>query len=295
VPGYGGQRNRLLDKKRIALVTGSSGFIGKRLVSRLEEQGLHVLCASRSLGIDVEDKEALNSLGRFDYLFHLAARMFVPDSYKEPEAFFRTNVLGTLNCLELCRENQAEMVFASSYVYGKPKFLPVNEDHPTDAWNPYAATKIMAEGLCQLYQREFAVNSWVFRIFNIYGPGQSNEFLIPKIISGIRNGKVELETATPKRDFVFLEDAVDALLLPLTCNSMHTGVFNVGSGYSYSVDEIAKKLIDISRQNVPICYNETKRITEISEVVADVSKLNKLGWKPETTIERGLRASFGEG
>ena len=127
------------------VVTGADGFLGRHMVNALIEEGVEVLQVSRSRGYDVCSKESLQKLPAFGSLIHLAAQTFVPDSYTHPDTFFHTNIVGTLNCLELCKKNNATMAFASSYVYGPPQYLPVNESHPINSWNPYATSKIIGE------------------------------------------------------------------------------------------------------------------------------------------------------
>lgn len=273
---------------KVVVVTGATGFVGKRLVSRLTNLGYQVVPISRKLGLDICSKETLENIGPFDYMIHLAARTFVPDSYSDIEKFFLTNVLGTLNCLELCRNSAASMSFASSYVYGPPAYLPIDELHPVNPWNPYAVTKIMAEDLCKMYSQEFDVPTSIFRIFNIYGPGQKSEFLIPKIIEGINRGSLVLETSTPSRDFVFVDDAIEALLIPLKQQIPGNEIFNVGSGESYSVDEVVRKVVENSGKSIKLRYLERERRAEIPDVIADISRLSKFGWKPKTSLDEGL-------
>ena len=274
---------------RTVVVTGATGFIGKKLVQRLGELDIHVVPVSRETGFDIRNKKSLEKIASFDSLIHLAARTFVPDSYAEPEDYFLTNVLGTLNCLELCRKRKASLVFASSYVYGPPKTLPVSEYHPVSAWNPYATTKIMAEDLCRMYARDFGVPNWVFRIFNIYGPGQTGDFLIPKIIKGIKTGYLELETSTPKRDFVYVDDVVAALLLPLEKDIPQNQIFNVGSGASISVEDLVRKVIALCQSKVQVSYKEVSRKSDVKDVVADVKKISSFGWCLSTGLDQGLQ------
>ena len=92
------------------------------------------------------------------HVFHLAAKTFVPDSWKNPHAFYQTNVMGAVNVLEHCRRHQASLTLISSYVYGQPQRLPIAEDHPLSAPNPYAHSKILAEEAARFYERSFELS-----------------------------------------------------------------------------------------------------------------------------------------
>ena len=121
-------------------VTGANGFLGKFIVSLLGKHGIRTISISRSSGYDITNCDTLKEIPKFDCLIHLAAHTFVPDSYNHTAAFFTTNINGTLNALELCKNNNARFLFASSYVYGQPAYLPVDENHPVSMWNPYASS-----------------------------------------------------------------------------------------------------------------------------------------------------------
>src|SRR5580704_4536876 len=164
-----------LPRKSI-LVTGADGFIGSRLVSALRALGYVVLSHSRRQG-DIKDCHL--SFEGVGHVFHLAARTFVPDSWAAPLSFYEANLLGTVNVLEFCRAQAASVTLMSSYVYGPPARLPISEDDPLRAFNPYSHTKILAEQTGLYYQRQFGVPVTIVRPFNIYGPRQDRRFLIP--------------------------------------------------------------------------------------------------------------------
>ena len=278
------------------LVTGSEGFVGKPLVSSLKLQGFQLLEADKSQGIDLTKPEDVAKLERFDLVFHLAALSYVPDSYQHPLNFFATNINSTLHLLELCRLNNARMVFASSYVYGHPKFLPINEEHPISAFNPYAQSKIIGEQLCESYFRYFKVPVTVVRPFNIYGPGQPESFLIPTIISQLKTGYVQLKDPRPKRDFIHLDDVIQAYskmvyLIPEYGNH----ILNIGYGTSYSISEIIDILRPLAGKDLKVEYTHEIRENEVLDVVADISKAkNILNWSPIITLVEGIRNLYHE-
>lgn len=271
-------------------ITGSCGFIGSHLFKRLAVTGTHVIEIDITKGIDVSDWHQLDNVGDFDLLFHLAAKSYVPDSYESPRSFYYLNVAGTLNALELCRIRKARMVYISSYVYGRPKYLPIDEEHPVSAFNPYAQTKIIAEQLCQAYNRDFNLPVVIIRPFNIYGPGQNENFLIPTVITQAKTGKVVLKDPRPKRDFLFIDDFIELLIKLIDYDKKDCACFNAGSSKSVSVKELVDIINDISNIKFDVEFEDQQRKNEILDTVANISKARKiLGWQPKINIRQGLK------
>ena len=285
-----------LNGKRI-LVTGSSGFVGKNLVEELKRQDADVLTLTDHDGrrIDIRDQQRVEAIINkirnidIDIVYHLAAITSVPFSFENPGETYDVNVLGTLNILELCRScNADKIVFASSYVYGQPQYLPIDEKHPLQPTNPYARSKILGEELCRAYNTDFGVKCIILRPFNIYGVGQSKNFLIPSIIAQLRYGKIELKDPEPKRDFIYISDVIDAYIKAGEFNG-DFDVFNIGYGKSYSVKEIVDKIIYLYGKDVKVKYSGERRKNEIMDTIADIKKAKeKLGWKPSVEIDNGL-------
>ncbi len=273
-------------------ITGAGGFLGKALTALLKKNNFEVVSISRSSGVDITKAETLTTIPDFDCLIHLAAHTFVPDSYNNTAAFFSINLNGTLNALELCKKRNARFIFSGSYVYGQPNYLPVDENHPINMWNPYASSKIICEQLCHVYNKEFQVPVDILRIFNIYGPGQNSSFLIPKIIEGVFKGQLNLETLTPRRDFIYVNDVCNAFLQCLLIHSEEQtfNVYNIGSGSSYSVQQIVDKVISFTGLNPTISCNEKRRAVEVEDVKADNSKIKRdKKWHPSVSFDQGLK------
>ena len=283
-----------LNGKRI-LVTGSSGFVGKNLVEELKRQDADVLTLTDHDGrrIDIRDQQRveaiINEIKNIDIVYHLAAITSVPFSFENPRETYDVNVLGTLNILELCRScNADKIVFASSYVYGQPQYLPIDEKHPLQPTNPYARSKILGEELCRAYNTDFGVKCIILRPFNIYGVGQNKNFLIPSIIDQLRYGKIELKDPEPKRDFIYISDVIDAYVKAGEFKGDFE-VFNIGYGKSYSVKEIVDKIIYLYGKDVKVKYSGERRKNEIMDTIANTKKAKeKLGWKPRVEIDKGL-------
>lgn len=261
---------------RIA-VTGASGFIGSHLVPRLIESGHEVVEISRSKGYDLNDWELVKDIPQCDVVIHLAAKTFVPDSFNHPREFYQTNTILTLNALELARKWKAKVIYMSSYFYGPPQYIPVDENHPLNPHNPYAQTKYISEELCKAYSRDFDVPVIAFRLFNIYGPGQRGSFLIPEILEKIKyGGKIILKDPRPKRDYIHVFDVVNAIKLAINLNYNGFDVINLGTGLSISVEELVSIIQRNSFQKFDVEYANDYRRGEVLESVADNNKLKRI-------------------
>jgi nucleoside-diphosphate-sugar epimerase len=271
------------------LVTGSTGFIGRHLVDLLKQKNCQVLETGGSAAIDLCDPCQVKSIPDTDIIVHLAARSFVPDSFSEPEKFYRNNFLSTLNLLELARKNNSRFVFFSTYVYGVPVYLPIDEEHPVAPLNPYTQSKVIGEQLCSSFQRDFNLPVTVFRPFNVYGPGQNASFLIPRIASQLKMEKIYLGDPSPLRDFVFVDDVVEAVYCSIQQDTTELQTFNLGSGTSISVGELVQSMKLIAGSASEIHFSNIVRQGEIKETLADITKVKKvLGWSPKTSLDEGL-------
>lgn len=273
------------------VITGHTGFIGSYIVPLLKKEGHEIIGLSRLEGKDILSENSFTEVGKFDVLIHLAAQSFVPLSFSAPHKFYYENFLGTLNCLEACRRSQAKMIFLSSYIYGLPQFLPISEDHPACPTNPYMESKYLGEQLCRAYYRDFKVSFCIIRPFNVYGIGQSNNFLIPTIVNQIPSGKILLNDSKPRRDFVHASDLAAAIHLALNFRS-EASVYNIGSGRSISISEIIQILKENSLvKEEAVFFSNEKRPNEVLETRADISKAkHELGWVPKKKFDEELVA-----
>jgi nucleoside-diphosphate-sugar epimerase len=280
-----------LDTSDRILVTGATGFVGTHLVHALRGRGDEVVTHSTRDG-DIARTQP--DAERVRHVYHLAARTYVPDSWTNPQAFYETNVLGTLNVLEFCRKNGCSLTLLSSYVYGKPERLPIPEEHPLQAFNPYCQSKILAEEIAGFYGSAFQVPVAIVRAFNLYGPGQPSNFLIPTLIKGIlapENNTITVEDVSPKRDYIFIADLID-LLLRLDSRAT-SGIFNAGSGLSYSVKEVADAVMEAAGKWPRLVSRDRRRQDEVMDVVADVARARKvLNWSARTCLAEGLRVTI---
>jgi GDP-4-dehydro-6-deoxy-D-mannose reductase len=270
------------------IVTGAAGFIGQALVPALAAAGHAVVPLARTDG-DVADAATWERLPAVDHVFHLAALSYVPDSWDDPAGFLATNVGGTTRALDYCRQNGAHLVFVSAYVYGVPQRLPIREDDPAAPNNPYALSKFLAEQVCAFHAAEMKVPVTVVRPFNIFGPGQRPEFLIPTILAHVRRGEtIRVKDLTPRRDYLFVDDLVAALLRTIERPHRYRP-FNLGSGVSHSVQEIIDIIQAAAGTQLPVVSADAPRANEIPDVRADITCAHEqLGWTPRVTFAEGI-------
>jgi nucleoside-diphosphate-sugar epimerase len=270
------------------LVTGASGFIGTHLVRRLREAGIDVVAADRASG-DVADAATWRRFPAAAAVVHLAANTFVPDSWDRPGEFLRANLLGTIGALEYCRTHDARLVFPSSYMYGDAVRQPTPEDAAVVAKNPYALSKKLAEEACEFFAERFGIGVTILRLFNTYGPGQPDTFVVPTIVTQVLNGReIRVKDLEPRRDYVYVLDVVEALVKAIRCNRGFT-VLNVGSGTSHSVADLIGVIQDVWGTALPVRADGVRRKTEIMETVADISRAERLlGWTPRFSLRQGL-------
>ncbi len=271
------------------LVTGAKGFVGKHLCEKLKADRIFSAKCIDIDDFDLTEWGKVEKIAPFDIVIHLAALSFVPEAFLRPRVFYETNFLATLHTLELCRKYDAKIIYASSYVYGKPQYLPIDEEHPVSAYNPYAETKLLGEALCRAYYRDFGVRYAIVRPSNIYGEGADKKFLIPTIIEQINKGEVRLKSSSPKRDFIHVDDVSD-IYLRLCKYDFDELVLNAGSGKSFSVKEVVNMILKLKGVDLPVYYEEELRRNEVLNVVYDIHKAKKmLNWEPKISLEEGLR------
>ena len=304
------------------LVTGADGFIGSHLTERLVELGADVTALSQynsfnSWGwIDTFDKKVKDSIKvvtgdirEYDgmkriikgqeVVLHLAALIAIPYSYLSPMAYVRTNVEGTTNVLEACREYEVEKIVhtSTSETYGTALYVPIDEKHPMQGQSPYSASKIGADMMAESYYKSFNMPIATLRPFNTYGPRQSARAVIPTIISQILSGKtqIKLGSLTPTRDFNFVLDTAEAFIKVAESERTIGEVINAGSNYEISIGDTVKKIISIIGKDVKILCDDQRLRPENSEVNrlwADNTKIKELtDWKPNYNIDRGLEAT----
>ena len=294
-----------------AVVTGGAGFIGSHLTEELVKQGYQVTVIDdlstgkpeniKHLKNDIEFiKGSITDLSLLKkhlksvvYVFHMAAISSVPKSVANPMASHAVNNTGTLNVLQAAAQNRIrKFIFMSSAsVYGDTVTLPVKEDMPPKPKSPYAVDKLSAEYYCQAFQTVFQLPGVCLRCFNVYGPRQdpNSEYAaaIPKFIKLALEGKplVIFGDGEQTRDFAYVNDVVNANILAAKSNA--SGVFNISSGVSITINELAGRIISLTGNKSKIVYDKP-RPGDIIHSLADITKAGTFSFKPEYGIEQGL-------
>ena len=271
-------------------VAGSDGFVGRSVCALLKETGHTIIPIDITRGLDLCDASIIDKVPMVDCFVHLANLVYVPASYENPAKFYRVNYLTTLNALEVCRKQNAKLVYISSYIYGSPQYLPVDESHPVCPFNPYAQSKVICEKLCEGYQRDFGVKIAIIRPFNLYGVGQKGKLLIPEIFAQLKEGKtqIQLKAASPRRDYINVVDLARAIKLCAE-KECPIGPYNVCSGESVSVREITEIINRNLKHKVDFSFSSSDRPNEVDETRGAYTNLNALGWVPSVGFEEGIK------
>jgi len=274
------------------IIAGSDGFVGVNLSKTLSSSEYNIINIDINKGLDLSKWDDVKNLPHFDVFIHLANLSYVPLSYNQPLDYFTTNYLTTLHALELCRKHNAKLIYLSSYIYGKPQYLPIDEDHPINPFNPYAQSKFLSESLCEGYNRDFGTNCIILRPFNIYGPYQKGEMLIPSIINQIKQGNttIQLLDPNPKRDYIYVTDVAKAIESCIREKLEGINTFNICSGESFSVLEITETINSFLPNKVIFKFGKSDRKNEVDETLGSYKKLNFFtGWEPKITYNAGIK------
>ena len=274
------------------LVTGSAGFIGSNVIKKLSNYEV-VTNHNDSGRIDLQNIDQVMKLDSVDTVIHLAGK--IPWRELSSNEFSDNNIKCTQNILEYSgKKNVKKIIYVSSYIYGKPKYCPVDEDHPVNPHTAYAESKYLAEKECIDYCKRSNLDLIILRPFNVYGESMRSGFLISNLINAVRSGKkLDIVNKDSKRDFLHVDDFVELILKTIDYNSK-LEIFNVGSGLSYSFEDIITKIEKISKNKLDIHYDTDKNFIE--DIVADISKIkSKLDWEPRIKIDDGLRKTFESG
>lgn len=294
------------------LITGGAGFLGSALANRLATEDHHVrvlddlsagdrarLNPNVALSVgDTRDVPKLWSLLRgVDCVYHLAARVSVPESILYPVEYNAVNVGGTVSLLTAARDAQIKrLVFASSgAVYGEQTHQPVHEDAPLYPSTPYAVSKMASERYVQVIGALWGIETVILRIFNAYGPGQplppSHAPVIPRFLKQAQSGGsvVIFGSGRQTRDFVYISDVVDALVRAGQAENISGTILNIGSGVELSINALVDTIERVTGQQVQRLYNADEK-AGVSRMVADISLAReKLQFTPRVDLSEGLR------
>ena len=301
-----------IHNKRI-LVTGGAGFIGSNLVAALVSKGNKVIVLDnlssgyrsnlapfpsvRLIEKDIRSLDAVEEAVKgCDIIFHLAASVGNKRSIDDPFYDASINVMGTLNVLEASRKAGVKKIVVSSSagIFGELKHLPIKEDHPAEPDSPYGCTKLCEEKLSLAYSKLYSTEVICLRYFNVYGPNQRYDAYgnaIPIFVFRMLRGEPLFiyGTGQQTRDFVHVDDVVSANLLAASASCV-SGVFNIASGKSITINRLVELVMDYGKAANVIEYTD-KRAGDVLHSLADIDSASRiLGYTPTVSIEDGLRS-----
>jgi UDP-glucose 4-epimerase len=289
------------------LVTGGAGFIGSHIADMVVDHADvrilddlsrgsrdHVPDQATLIEGDIRDEDTVErAMDGIDFLFHEAGLVSVPESLERPMDCHEINGTATVHLLEAGRRNDSRVVIASSAaIYGHPGHVPVPEDASKDPQSPYGIEKLSADHYVQTYAAQYGLDAVALRYFNVYGPRQSGgqySGVISAFVDQARNGgPITVEgDGEQTRDFIHVDDVVDANLRAATIDSAETA-FNVGTGTSVTINELAETVRDIFDADVPITHVDP-RPGDIRHSKADISRARReLDFDPTIQLADGL-------
>lgn len=239
---------------------------------------------------DIRDKALLRDIFRStDYVFHEAAQAGIRISVKDPMKPHEINTTGTLNLLEAAVDSGVKKIInaSSSSVYGKVEYLPFDENHPNSPVSPYGVSKLMAEHYCRVFEDLYGLKSVSLRYFTVYGPRMRPDLAISIFTkAALKNETILIFGDGEKtRDFTCIDDIVKANLI---CMKKGSGVYNIGSGHSITINELASKIIEINESESEIVHTNSMKGDAEHTLSSSKKAWKEIGWKPKVTIEDGL-------
>lgn len=298
------------------LVTGAGGFIGSHLAERLVQEGASVraLVHYNALGTwgwldhsaargdmevmagDITDAQSVREAMRdVEVVFHLAALIAIPYSYRAPASYVRANIEGTLNVVQAARElaPRRVIVTSTSEVYGTARTVPITEEHPLQGQSPYAATKIGADKIAEAFHLSYGAPVVTLRPFNTFGPRQSARAVIPTIITQALAGDVvRLGNTHPTRDLNYVGNTVDGYIAAATAPGIEGQVIQLGTGREVAIGELVPMVGGILGKSLRVEVEDDRQRragSEVDRLIAGCARAQALlGWRPGVTLEEGL-------
>jgi UDP-glucose 4-epimerase len=299
------------------LVTGGAGFIGSALSNHLARAGHEVRVIDNLAAGDPERLDPAVLFTRGDVadipklwtllqdvscVYHLAARVSVPQSMKYPRDYNHVNVGGTVSVMEAMRDAGVERVVlaSSGAVYGNQPENPLVEEMTPDPDSPYAVSKFAAETYVRTIGTQWGIETVSLRIFNAYGPGQqlpaSHAPVVPRFLkAALSNASlVVFGDGSQTRDFVYIDDVVDALTAAAAAPNVDRQVINVGSGTGTSINELIEAIGEAVGRHLEPIYNQGQS-GGVSRMCADLTRARRLlGFNPQADLMVGLQKMIDE-
>ncbi len=297
------------------LITGAAGFLGSALANALVREG-HLVRGLDDLSTgdpkvlspevhftrgDVNDRPKLWTLLQdVDVVYHLAARVSVPESVIYPREYNAVNVGGTVALMEAMRDVGVRRVIlaSSGAIYGEQAEQPLREDMRPNPRSPYAVSKLAAEYYVRTIGELWGIETVCLRIFNAYGPGQhlppSHPPVVPYFLrQALRNGTLVVHgDGSQTRDYVYVDDVISAMIAAATAPGVNGLVINVGSGVETSVRELVEMVLRVTETRPQVLYN-SQVSGGVARMVADLRLAQKkLNYRPAISLEQGLQLTL---
>jgi len=299
------------------LITGAAGFIGSHLTEYLVSKGYDVRAfvhynsqnnwgwlegsnVKNEIEVitgDIRDYDSVyNAVKGTDVVFHLAALIGIPYSYISPKAYIETNITGTYNILQSCRELNVQQLLttSTSETYGTAQYVPIDENHPMVGQSPYSASKIAADQIAISYYRSFELPVKIVRPFNTYGPRQSARAIIPTVITQLLNGneQIKLGNLSPTRDLTFVKDTCKGFYEIFKSDKLFGEITNIGMSNEISIGDLVNKIATLIGKQVEIITEEERVRPDKSEVerlyCSNKKLIENTDWKPDYDLDIGL-------
>lgn len=306
------------------MITGAAGFIGSHLTEILLKHNNFLILIDNFndyySGKDEQLQKILKNYGQnqeykllrenlveksmfsrinreVDYIFHLAAQAGVRYSIENASEVSFNNIIGTVNLFEYASKLSSikKIIFASSSsVYGNPLYTPVDENHPKNPISPYAVSKLCGENYATLYFKENHLPITCLRFYTVYGPRSRPDMAIWKFFSNMIQNKQILiyGDGTQKRDFTYVSDVINGLILAGENDNSSGEVFNIGGSNPITVNDLVDKMYDVAKVEKNIRFGDEQK-GDVNVTHSDISKARKiLDFKPKVTIEKGLKKQY---
>src|SRR3989344_4476667 len=289
------------------IVTGGSGFIASYLVTHLLVKGHKVKILDlnepriKHKNLEFARKSILNNIAEdikgADAVFHFAALLGVDNSDKRPLDTMKVNLEGSVNVFKSSLDAGVKrMIFSSSSeVYGEPRELPIKEESVKGPVSTYGVSKLAAEIYAKAYNQEFGTDIRIVRFFNVYGPGQENNWVVPIFLNkALKNEPITIfGKGNQTRCFTYVEDVAEGVLAVFEKGNK-SEAYNIGNNQPTTILElaqIAKEMTKSKSEIVKLGFGEKTRLKEreIEYRIPDISRMKALGWKPKTMIREGVK------
>lgn len=289
-----------------ALITGGAGFIGTNLQRKLKEYKAHFEVFDKANGQNIEnEKQVASAVGeKFDVIFHLAGTSGSAASNADPQKSFATNTFATVNlCKQIVKFSpKTKLIISSSRLeYGKPQYLPVDENHPTIPISAYGLSKLAATQMAIIYRKNYNLDVVIFRTSNVYGPHPKNQFSGYNIVNFFIDQAQKNKSLTifgdgdQKRDYLYIDDLTQAFILAAKAKTPKNPIFNLGLGKPIKFLQMVQIIIKVVGRGKLrfVKWPKDAKEVETGDYVSDITKIKKeLGFVPKTSFDEGIKKTL---